>query len=92
LRIGPLRDRFFQQPDVDDVPPDVDDTPVVPVTSVLLSQNVPRVELVELPASEFVAEESALGAGMATNGLVTGSSVVVVGRPIIWLTPRLLSS
>lgn len=65
--------------------------------SVVLVASVPThgvtgIEVMELPAKEFVTDGSALGAGMATNGLVTGSSVVLVGRPIIWLTPRLLSS
>jgi hypothetical protein len=81
-----------QQPDVDGVPPNAGDVPVAPVTSVMLPQGVPGIEIVELPAREFVAEESALGAGSATMGLVTASNVVVVGSPIIGLTPKLLIS
>ena len=73
--------------------PDVDAVSVVLVMSVtLLPQGVTGIEIMELPAREFVAEESALGTGSVTSGLVTGSNVVAVGRPSIGLTPKLLIS
>jgi hypothetical protein len=89
-------DRFFQQPMVDDVLPMVDDVlPVVddvlPVVNDVL-QEVLRVEVVSGLVTEVVTEARPLGVGSATNGLVTGSTVVIVGRPIIGLTPRLLIS
>lgn len=79
-------DRSFQQPVVAVVVPGVD-TPFEPTASAL--QGVPMVK----PASGFVAdvaaEASGFCVGSATSGLVTGSRLVVVGRPSSGLTPRL---
>jgi hypothetical protein len=82
---------------VDDVLPMVDDVlPVVeevlPNVDDVLLQEVLRVEVVSGLVTEVVTEARPLGVGIATNGLVTGSTVVIVGRPIIGLTPRLLIS
>ena len=88
---GLLSDRSLQQPDgrTSDVLPDVDDVLLVPVTSVLLPQGVPRVEVVSGLVTDVVTDVSGLGVGSATSGLVTGSNVLVVGRPSIGLTPKL---
>jgi hypothetical protein len=72
---------------VDDVVPGVDDELLVLV--VLVLQGVPMVKAVSGLVTDVVTDVRGLGAGSATSGLVTGSKLVVVGRPIIGLTPRL---
>lgn len=78
--------------DVNDVLLDVDDVLLALVISVLLPQGVPRVELVSGLVTDVVTDVSGLGVGSATSGLVTGSNVLVAGRPIIGLTPKLVIS
>jgi hypothetical protein len=79
-------DRAFQQPVVAVVVPGVD-TPFEPAVSVL--QGVPMVKPVSALVADAVEEASGLDVGSATSGLVTGSRLVVVGRPSSGLTPRL---
>jgi hypothetical protein len=77
LRIG------FQQPDVDNVLL-VLVTPVLLVPVGTLRPVVPDTPVLHVPRSEIC--------GMTTVGLVTGSSIWGVGRPVIWLTPKLPTS